>query len=217
MNLLHADVTTRLIFNDAVADTDDGFRYSSVMGQVFGYARVSTGEQNLQMQFDALLEAGCDRILTEKASASGERPELTHLFDLLRAGDTVVVWRLDRLGRSVHDLIELVEDLQSRGVALKSIRETIDTSSAGGRLVVHVFAALAEFERDLIRERTVAGLASARARGRMGGRPRALSPDQARLARSAFNAGETSVNDIAAALGVARSTIYRELRRSATD
>lgn len=186
------------------------------MGQVFGYARVSTGEQNLQMQFDALLEAGCDRILTEKASARGERPELTHLVDLLRAGDTVLVWRLDRLGRSVHHLIELVEDLQSRGVALKSLRETIDTSSPGGRLVVHVFAALAEFERDLIRERT-AGLASARARGRIGGRPRSLSPDQARLARSAFNAGGTSVNDIAAALGVARSTMYRELRRSATD
>lgn len=184
------------------------------MGQIFGYARVSTSEQNSQMQFDALLEAGCDRILTEKASASGERPELAHLFDLLRPGDTVVVWRLDRLGRSVHDLIELVEDLQKRQVALKSLRETIDTSSAGGRLVVHVFAALAEFERDLIRERTVAGLAAARARGRMGGRPRALSPDQARIARSAYNTGESSVGDIAAALGVARSTIYRELRRS---
>jgi DNA invertase Pin-like site-specific DNA recombinase len=183
------------------------------MGQVFGYARVSTSEQNSQMQFDALLEAGCDRILTEKASASVERPELAHLFDLLRAGDTVVVWRLDRLGRSVRDLIDIVEDLHQRGVALKSLRETIDTSSAGGRLVVHVFAALAEFERDLIRERTVAGLAAARARGRLGGRRPSLSPDQARVARSAYNAGHTSVNDIASALAVNRSTIYRELKR----
>ncbi|MGV2902245.1 recombinase family protein [Microbacterium sp. AGC62] len=183
------------------------------MGQVFGYARVSTSEQNSQMQFDALLEAGCDRILTEKASASGERPELAHLFDLLRPGDTVVVWRLDRLGRSVHDLIELIDGLHSKGVTLKSLRETIDTSSAGGRLVVHVFAALAEFERDLIRERTVAGLASARARGRLGGRRPALSADQARVARSAYNTGQTSVNDIAAALGVNRFTIYRELKR----
>lgn len=125
------------------------------------------------MQFDALLEAGCDRILTEKASAGRERPELAHLFDLLRGGDTVVVWRLDRLGRSVHDLIE---ELQTREVTLKSLRETIDTSSAGGRLVVHVFAALAEFERDLIRERTIAGLASARARGRFGRPPSRTLP-----------------------------------------
>lgn len=166
------------------------------------------------MQFDALLEAGCDRILTEKASASAERPELAHLFDLLRPGDTVVVWRLDRLGRSVRDLIDLVEDLHQRGVALKSLRETIDTSSAGGRLVVHVFAALAEFERDLIRERTVAGLAAARARGRLGGRHRALTDHQVRVARSAYDAGETSVAEIAAALGVNRSTIYRELKRA---
>lgn len=207
-------VKTRSEFNGSLADARHEFRYSSVMGQVFGYARVSTSEQNPQMQLDALLEAGCDRILTEMASARGERPELSHLFDLLRPGDTVIIWRLDRLGRSVHDLIELIEELQSREVTLKSLRETIDTSSAGGRLVVHVFAALAEFEHDLIRERTLAGLESARARGRLGGRPRALSPDQVRLARSAFNAGESSVSDIAAALGVGRSTIYRAIRRS---
>ncbi|KQR86345.1 recombinase family protein [Microbacterium sp. Leaf179] len=184
------------------------------MGEVFGYARVSTGDQNTQLQLDALRDAGCARILVDVASSAAERPELAHLHDLLRDGDTVVVWRLDRLGRSLRDLVDQVEDLHRMGVALRSLRETIDTSSAGGRFVLHVFASLAEFERDLIRERTLAGLAAARARGRLGGRPRALSADQARVARSAYDGGAMSVNDIAAALGVARSTVYRELHRT---
>lgn len=184
------------------------------MGEVFGYGRVSTSDQNTQLQIDALREAGCTRLLVDIASSAAERPELDHLRDLLRPGDTVVVWRLDRLGRSLRDLVDQVEDLNNRGVTLRSLRETIDTSSAGGRFVLHVFASLAEFERDLIRERTLAGLASARSRGRLGGRPRALSTDQARVARTAYDGGEMTVNEIAAALGVARSTVYRELRRA---
>lgn len=181
---------------------------------MFGYARVSTSDQNAQLQIDELRGAGCGRILVETAPGSGERPELTHLLDLLRPGDTVVVWRLDRLGRSLKDLIERVDDLHQHGVALRSLRETIDTSSAGGRLVLHVFASLAEFERDLIRERTVAGLAAARARGRLGGRPRTLTPDQEQLARDARAQGRMTVTEISFALGVGRSTVYRALRRS---
>nr|WP_241244571.1 recombinase family protein [Microbacterium oxydans] len=183
------------------------------MGEVFGYARVSTSDQNAQLQIDELREAGCGRILVETAPGAGERPELAHLMDLLRPGDTVVVWRLDRLGRSLKDLIERVDDLHRRGVALRSLRETIDTSSAGGRLVLHVFASLAEFERDLIRERTNAGLAAARARGRFGGRPRVLSEDQERIARDTYQQGRMTVTEISVALGVGRSTVYRVLRR----
>ncbi|MER7447542.1 recombinase family protein [Microbacterium sp. NPDC097977] len=183
------------------------------MGEVFGYARVSTSDQNAQLQIDELRGAGCGRILVETASGAGERPELIHLMDLLRPGDTVVVWRLDRLGRSLKDLIERVDDLHSRDVALRSLRETIDTSSAGGRLILHVFASLAEFERDLIRERTNTGLAAARARGRFGGRPRVLTSDQEQIARTAHQQGRMSVTEISVALGVGRSTIYRALRR----
>jgi DNA invertase Pin-like site-specific DNA recombinase len=183
------------------------------VGEVFGYARVSTGDQNAQLQIDELRAAGCGRILVETAPGAGERPELTHLFDLLRPGDTVVVWRLDRLGRSLKDLIKRVDDLQELDVTLRSLRETIDTGSAGGRLILHVFAALAEFERDLIRERTNAGLAAARARGRLGGRRRSLSADQEQLARDAYKQGRMTATEISVALGVGRSTVYRTLQR----
>lgn len=186
------------------------------MGEVFGYARVSTSEQNTQLQLDALREAGCSRIFVETVSAVADRPEYDHLLDVLRAGDTVVVWRLDRLGRSLRDLLDRVEHLDSRGVGLRSLRETLDSTSAGGRLVMHVFAALAEFERDLIRERTVAGLTAARARGRVGGRPKSLTPAQEEVARTMYNQHTLTVAEIGHALGVGRSTIYRALRRGAS-
>lgn len=183
------------------------------MGEVFGYARVSTGGQNTQLQLDALREAGCARFFVESVSASSDRPEYSRLLDVVRAGDTVVVWRLDRLGRSLRDLIDRVEDLHSRGVGLRSLHETLDSTSAGGRLVMHVFASLAEFERDLIRERTNAGLAAARARGRVGGRPRSLTPAQEQVARTMYSQGSLTVAEIGSALGVGRSTVYRALRR----
>jgi DNA invertase Pin-like site-specific DNA recombinase len=138
-----------------------------------GYARVSTGEQTLALQLDALAQAGCGKVFTETASgATADRPALGQALAYLREGDTLVVWRLDRLGRSLPHLIETVAALRERGVGFRSLTEQVDTTTPGGKLVFHVFGALAEFERDLIRERTHAGLAAARARGRTGGRPR---------------------------------------------
>ncbi len=140
-----------------------------------GYARVSTGEQNLDLQLDALNNAGCSKIFTDELSgAKTDRPGLTEALNYLRAGDTLVVWKLDRLGRSLKDLIEHVEHLKSNGIEFKSLNESIDTASPTGKFTFHLFSALAEFERDLIRERTRAGLAAARARGRIGGRKKAL-------------------------------------------
>src|SRR5659263_131198 len=154
------------------------------MGHLLGYARVSTTDQDAALQVDALNAAGCYRVFVDTISGSLEhRPELEKLLDQIRPGDTLVVWRLDRLGRSIRHLIDQLQVLSARGVGFRSLQETIDTTSPGGRLVFHVFAALAEFERDLIRERTNAGLAAARARGRTGGRPSSLSPDQVKAAR----------------------------------
>jgi len=141
------------------------------------------------------------------------RPELDKLLDQLRRGDTLVVWRLDRLGRSIRHLIDQLQALAEREVGFRSLQETIDTTSPGGRLVFHVFAALAEFERDLIRERTNAGLAAARARGRNGGRPSSLSADQARAARRMYEQKDMTVAQIGTVLGVSRTTIYRALNR----
>src|SRR5918995_4230730 len=151
-----------------------------------GYARVSTGEQTLDLQLDALKAAGCGKIYEETASgAKAERPVLEDVLSYLRKGDTLVVWRLDRLGRSLPHLIETVAALAARGIGFKSLTEQIDTTTPGGKLVFHVFGALAEFERDLIRERTNAGLAAARARGRTGGRPKVLTdPKKQALARA---------------------------------
>jgi hypothetical protein len=145
---------------------------------LLGYARVSTGQQELALQRDALAAAGCPRIFSDTASgALDERPELTRVLDHLREGDTLVVWRLDRLGRSLRHLVDTISGLAERGVGFRSLQESIDTTTPGGRLVFHVFAALAEFEGDLIRERTRAGLAAARARGRRGGRPSVMTAD----------------------------------------
>ena len=141
-----------------------------------GYARVSTGEQNLDLQTDALKEEGCEQIFTDELSgATAERPGLKKRWSYTRDGDVLVVWRLDRFGRSLKDLIAKVETLKEKGVQFKSLKENLDTTSSAGRLQFHIFGALAEFERDLNRERTMAGLRAARARGRTGGRPRALS------------------------------------------
>ena len=177
-----------------------------------GYARVSTHEQETSLQQDALLAAGCERIFADRASgALAERPELTRALEYARQGDTLVVWRLDRLGRSLRDLIETVTALGERGVGFRSLTESIDTTTPGGRLVFHVFAALAEFERDLIRERTQAGLSAARARGRRGGRPPAMSGEQVAVARAMYDSHEHTTAKIAEVLGVSRATLYRHL------
>src|SRR3712207_2992829 len=181
---------------------------------LIGYARVSTGEQTLDLQLDALAKAGCAKTYTETASgAKAERPVLQDVLGYLRPGDTLVVWRLDRLGRSLRHLIETVAALAERGIGFKSLTEQIDTTTSGGKLVFHVFGALAEFERDLIRERTNAGLAAARARGRTGGRPKALADaKKLALARSLYDGGETDIETICRTLGISRATLYRALK-----
>ena len=178
---------------------------------VFGYARISTTAQDESLQLDALHAAGCDRLMIDRASgATADRPALAEMLDRLRPGDTVMVWRLDRLGRSLRHLIETVADLERRGVTLVSLTEQLDTSSPGGKLVFHLFGAMAEFERDLIRERTQAGLAAARARGRTGGRPTVWTDAKLTTAR-AMNAAGQDVSTIAATLGVSRASVYRAL------
>ena len=181
---------------------------------VIGYARVSTDGQDESLQIDALKAAGCERIYVDRASGViRERPELTNaLRDLRDEEDVLVVWRLDRIGRSLRHLVDLVGDLRSRKIGFRSLNDPIDTTSASGRLVFHVFAALAEFERDLTRERTAAGLAAARARGRLGGRPLVMTPEKIRLARRLYDEGASTVQQIAEALGVSRRSIYRSLR-----
>lgn len=182
------------------------------MGELLGYARVSTTDQNAEGQVDALTAAGASRVWADVASgARSDRPALTELLATATNGDTMVVTRLDRLGRSLPDLLALVEQLAGRGVGLRSLGEQIDTTSAAGRLVLHVFGALAEFERALMHERTVAGLAAARARGRVGGRPHALSGPRLIHARAMRTQG-MSVREIAQILGVGRSTMYRHLK-----
>jgi DNA invertase Pin-like site-specific DNA recombinase len=177
-----------------------------------GYARVSTADQDLALQLDALNKAGCERIFEEKASgAKADRPKLAETLAFLRPDDTLVVWRLDRLGRSLKHLIETVTSLEDQGVAFQSLTEGFDTSTPGGRLVFHFFGALAEFERALIRERTIAGLIAARARGRIGGRPRVLTPEQVRQVRRMQAEADNSVQGIADVFGVSRATIYRAL------
>ena len=182
-------------------------------GMTFGYARVSTVDQDEALQRDAL--AGCDRLYIDKASgALASRPALDEMLAQLRPGDKVVVWRLDRLGRSLRNLIEVFADLDARGVAVRSLTEQIDTSTPGGRLTFHLFGSLAEFERDLIRERTTAGLEAARARGRIGGRPTVMTPEKLAAARAMRASGEHDVASIARALGVSRASIYRALSLS---
>jgi DNA invertase Pin-like site-specific DNA recombinase len=182
------------------------------MGHLLGYARVSTTDQHLHVQVDALTAAGCYRVFTETASgARADRPVLAQVLDQLRPGDTLVVWRLDRLGRSLRHLVDTVTRLAELDVGFRSLQEAIDTTTPGGRLVFHIFASLAEFERDLIRERTQAGLAAARARGRNGGRPPVLDLSQVELARELYASRRYTTAEIARRLKVGRSTLYRYL------
>ena len=177
---------------------------------LIGYARVSTGEQNLDMQIDALKQAGCEKVFSDEVSGvKAERPGLTEALEYLRQDDTLVVWRLDRLGRSLKDLVARVEDLQNRGVGFRSLHESIDTTSSVGKFQFHVFSALAEFERDLIRDRTMAGLRAARARGRMGGRKRQMTPEKVNMASRLMKDPEVSIKEICTTLGIGRSTLYR--------
>ena len=184
---------------------------------IIGYARVSTQDQNLDAQLDALREAGCKRIYQEKISgASKERPELKRMLEELEPGDEVLVWKLDRLGRSLSDLIQIVNDFQEKSIGFRCLQDAfVDTTTPQGRLVFSIFGALAEFERNIIRERTKAGLAAARARGRQGGRPKGLSKDAQNTATAAetlYRKGEMSVDQICRQLRISKSTLYRYLR-----
>jgi DNA invertase Pin-like site-specific DNA recombinase len=180
---------------------------------LIGYARVSTHEQTLNLQQDALQKAGCHKLFTDTASgAKSERKGLDEVLAYVRKGDTLVVWRLDRLGRSLPHLIATMTDLEERGIGFKSLTENIDTTTSGGKLIFHIFGALAEFERNLIRERTTAGLTAARARGRKGGRPKALTPRQIRIAQSLYDDPKNSIAEICRTLKVSKATLYRSLK-----
>lgn len=184
----------------------------------YGYARVSTADQNVQLQHDALLRAGCDRIFTDQgvSGTATERAALDDLLAALQPGDQVVVWKLDRLGRSLHHLIELVTGFGEQGVHFASLSESIDTSTAGGRLVFHMMGALAEFERALISERTCAGLEAAKRRGALLGRPKKLVGERAELARRLIAEGK-SHREVASIMRVSRATVWREVKRSSMD
>jgi DNA invertase Pin-like site-specific DNA recombinase len=180
---------------------------------LIGYARVSTQDQILDLQKDALQQIGCTQIFSDTASgAKSDRQGLEEAIHFTREGDTLVVWRLDRLGRSLKHLIETVSALHERKIGFKSITENIDTTTSGGKLIFHVFGALAEFERDLIRERTQAGLLAARARGRRGGRPRTPALNDVKkvlIAQSLYNDKNNTIADICKTLHISRSTLYR--------
>ena len=180
---------------------------------LIGYARVSTADQNLNLQKDALNAAGCERLFTDTASGvKSERPGLTQALKECRKDDTLVVWKLDRLGRSLPHLVETVRDLIARGVGFRSLQENLDTTTSGGKLIFHIFASLAEFERDLIRERTNAGLSAARARGRNGGRPKGVNEKKRKAALALSRDTSRSVKEICDILGVSRNTYYKYIR-----
>ena len=182
---------------------------------LIGYARVSTHDQNLDLQKDALEKAGCERIYVERASgSSSSRPELERTIEILRQGDTLVVWRLDRLGRSLKHLIELVTELEDERIGFKSLTESMDTTTTNGKLIFHIFGALAEFERNLIRERTRAGLVAARARGRKGGRPPALDDKKREIAVQLYNERGQSVKEICEIMGISPPTLYSYVRKA---
>ncbi len=179
---------------------------------LIGYARVSTQEQNPDSQLDALNAAGCERVFIEKASgAQRDRPELAAALSYMRQGDSLVVWKLDRLARSLPQLIETIAVLEERGAGFRSLTEAIDTTTAGGKLIFHVFGALAEFERSVIRERTRAGLKAARNRGRLGGRPPALSADDLVAAKAMLRDQAITVTEVASRLKVSPATLYRHM------
>ncbi len=183
---------------------------------LIGYARVSKHEQNLDLQIDALQAAGCEKTFKEKISTlKEERHGLQEVSDFLRPGDVLVVWKLDRLGRTLKELIELVATFNQKGIGFKSLKENIDTTTSTGKLVFHIFAALAEFERDIIHERTRAGLEAARARGRLGGRPKIQTKDPKKiaLARKLYADRNMPVKEICDTLHIGRTTLYRYVGR----
>ena len=185
---------------------------------LIGYARVSTHEQTFNLQQDPLHKAGCNKLFTDTASgAKAERKGLDEALDYVRKGDTFVVWRLDRLGRSLSHLIATMTALEERGIGFKSLTENIDTTTSGGKLIFHIFGALAEFERNLIRERTTAGLSAARERGRTGGRPKALTARQLSIAQSLYNDKQHSIAEICRTLKISRATLYRVLKSEKRD
>lgn len=191
----------------------------AVTGLIFGYARVSTAEQSPEMQIDAFRRAGVEdgRIFYEQVSgAKADRPELASCLRALRRGDMLIIWRLDRLGRNLRELLDLTHRLEQMGVHLRSLCEAIDTATPGGRLMFHMMGAIAEFERNLMLERTRAGLAVARSKGRRGGRPAKIQPKQINAARAMIDSPEITAAEVAAHLGVHRSTLYRTLRKAAT-
>ena len=177
---------------------------------LIGYARISTQDQTLHLQLDALKGAGCSKVFTDTVSGiHTERKGLAEALDYLRPGDTLVVWRLDRLGRSLKHLIETITYLAERQIGFKSLTENIDTTTSGGKLIFHVFCALAEFERDIIRERTQAGLGAGRGRGRLGGRPKALPPKKLAMLQALYQDKANSIDDILKTLKISRATLYR--------
>jgi DNA invertase Pin-like site-specific DNA recombinase len=183
---------------------------------LIGYARVSTADQTLNLQKDALQQAGCSKIFTDTISGTkADRPGLEQALSFIRPGDTLVVWRLDRLGRSLKHLIETITTLHDRQIGFKSITENIDTTTSGGKLIFHIFGALAEFERDIIRERTLAGLQAARARGKRGGRPKALQTNQVAMAQALYNDTQHSIAEICQMLKISKTTLYRYIKAGA--
>jgi DNA invertase Pin-like site-specific DNA recombinase len=184
-----------------------------IVQMLIGYARVSTIEQILSLQKDALLKAGCEKIFEDTISgATASRPGLTEALAFARSNDVICVWRLDRIGRSLKNLIELVNLLEEKGIGLQSLQESINTTTSSGKLIFHVFGALAEFERNLIQERTSAGLAAARARGRQGGRPKALEPGKRKLAVDLYNKKEYPINEICKMMGISKPTLYEYVK-----
>jgi DNA invertase Pin-like site-specific DNA recombinase len=182
---------------------------------LIGYARVSTQDQNLDLQEDALKGSGCEKVFNDIASGSkADRKGLKGALQFARKGDTLVVWKLDRLGRSIRDLIDTVALLHQNEIGFKSLQENIDTTTSGGKLVFHFFGALAEFERDIIRERTRAGLTAARARGRKGGRPKIMDEKKIALAKTLHNDKTQNISDICKILGIKRATLYKYLKNA---
>jgi len=182
-----------------------------------GYARVSTKEQNLDLQIDALKKIGCEQIYKDfgVSGSKAHRPELNKMLENLRPNDIVIIWKLDRLGRSLKDLVTLIERFNSQNIGLQSLNDPIDTTTAQGKLVFNIFASLAEFEKDVIRERTMAGLASARARGRVGGRPKGLSEEAQKKAKTAkilYESQKFSIKDMTTQLNISKKTLYNYLR-----
>jgi DNA invertase Pin-like site-specific DNA recombinase len=185
---------------------------------LIGYARVSTYDQTLNLQQDALQKAECSKIFTDTASgAKAERKGLEEALSYIRAGDTLVVWRLDRLGRSLKHLIETIQQLDSKKIGFKSLTENIDTTTSGGKLIFHIFGALAEFEREIIRERTQAGLLAARARGKKGGRPKVLRDRRVSIAQALYNEPQNSIAEICRTLKISRATLYRSIKTGDRD